>query len=190
MESKKLRAQQSLKEISPDPLSINGMKKKKSINSNNSTTSPINISSITSEIVPHLPILSKKANITSSIPNFKKSLESNKENINRNYNKFEKTSLGNDSSSHKSNLLLNNSFIEISIDDHGSLKRRSLKNESIIDLIGSSNHINRESLNFHVKPNGREKKMVPQWQNLINDFANDLSRGKENKLKSPSKVTI
>jgi len=58
MESKKLRAHQSLKEIHPDPLLINGIKKKKSINS--STTSPINISSITSESVPHLPILSKK----------------------------------------------------------------------------------------------------------------------------------
>jgi len=30
--------------------------------------------------------------------------------------------------------------------------------------------------------------MVPQWQNLMNDFTNDLNRGRENKLKSPSKV--
>jgi len=162
MDIKKLRSQQSLKAISHDALLANNNKKKKPI---------INT---TNESITHLPELTKNKSLTSNSLNIKK----------LSVNEILDKSPINEKAS-KSNLLLNNNFIEISKDSDGNLMRRSLKNESIIDLIGSKNNINKniENINVNIgtytKSNTREKKIVPQWQNLVNDVTDNL----EDKLK-------
>ncbi|ORX56679.1 hypothetical protein BCR36DRAFT_402649 [Piromyces finnis] len=144
MESKKIRSHQSVKTINHD------------------TTLP----NSDNEPVTHLPELSKKPSLTSNL-NVKKSLS------NEVYDKIKvsKPIL-------KSNLLLNNKIIEQSKTKDGikNIKKKSLKNESIIDLIDNTNSFSKEDINInsHTKSNMREKKIIPQWENLVNDVTDNL----------------
>eukprot|EP00833_Pecoramyces_ruminatium_P004251 jgi/Orpsp1_1/1178283/evm.model.c7180000064700.1 len=216
MENKILRKHQSLRAVSHDILFTNNIKKKKSIsnnnynnennydnddndddndnNDNNNNKNNIdknnnnynNNEKQSNESITHLPALSKKKSITTgNLDIKKKNLKDKQEKTQENSNKFEKSRISSNENQLKTNLLLSNSFIEISRDNTG-IKKKSLKNESIVDLIGSTNLINKENINTYTKNNTREKKIIPQWENLINDHINNTKN--ENKLRISTKI--
>jgi len=170
-----LRKHQSLKSVNHDTSFINNRKKKKSQSNNY-------INYYENELFEsntYLPLLSKKKNITTSNSNFKDSIVNEKLNKNQEKNKNNEKSdiIKSIELQLKPNHVFNNDSIEISRDISG-IKRRSLKNENHIDLIGSLNNVNKETnkenINIYIKGNAREKKVTTQRQNLINDYTNDI----------------
>jgi len=157
MENKELRKHQSLKAISHDALFIKNIKKIKTNQNNNNNNENELFRSIT-----HLPALSKTKSITTANLNIKEIKI--KENKNQETPEKQKKK----ESQSKANLLLSNNFIEISRDSTGIIKR-SLKNESLVDLIDTSNNTNKENIKVYTKANTREKKIIPQWKSLTED---------------------